>query len=333
MRPRLIGVEAGGRGPGEGNNAVRMTDVGKTGIAQGYKSRFLLDGDGQLLHTHSVSAGLDYPGIGPQLAHLGMSGRLEFRSALDDEALQALKFFARTEGIIFALESAHAGAEARSSWPGSWDRGKTLVVNMSGRGDKDIFISAPHLGRGELGELSERRGGTAGKGKIGTGFRNVWCNARIKEERMEISLASISDCPRILELQHLSYRQEAEIYGDYKIPPLTQTLGELREEFSNSTTFIIRVNQSIIGSIRAFVKDGKCHIGRLIVHPDFQNKGIGYLLMGTVETYFRIIGISNFELFTGDKSEKNLYFYRKLGYKRFKVESLNEKINLVYLRK
>ena len=143
--PRLIGVEAGGRGPGEGNNAVRMTDVGKTGIAQGYKSRFLLNGDGQLLHTHSVSAGLDYPGIGPQLAYLGMSGRLEFRSALDEEALQALKFFARTEGIIFALESAHAGAEAikvaRELGPG-----KALVVNMSGRGDKDIFISAPHLG-------------------------------------------------------------------------------------------------------------------------------------------------------------------------------------------
>ena len=122
--PQLIGVEAGGRGPGEGNNAVRMTDVGKTGIAQGYKSRFLLNGDGQLLHTHSVSAGLDYPGIGPQLAHLGMSGRLEFRSALDDEALQALKFFARTEGIIFALESAHAAGRRRSNWRRSWGRGR-----------------------------------------------------------------------------------------------------------------------------------------------------------------------------------------------------------------
>ncbi|MDC7220226.1 MAG: tryptophan synthase subunit beta [Spirochaetales bacterium] len=142
--PRLIGVEAGGRGAGEGNNAVRMTDVGKTGIAQGYKSRFLLDGDGQLLHTHSVSAGLDYPGIGPQLAHLGVSGRLEFRSALDDEALDALKFFARTEGIIFALESAHAGAQA-IKLAKELGPGKTLVVNMSGRGDKDIFISAPHL--------------------------------------------------------------------------------------------------------------------------------------------------------------------------------------------
>jgi tryptophan synthase beta chain len=143
--PRLIGVEAGGRGAGEGNNAVRMTDVGKTGIAQGYKSRFLLNGDGQLLHTHSVSAGLDYPGIGPQLAFLGTSGRVEFTSAQDDEALDALKFFARTEGVIFALESAHAGAAAMKLAK-ELGKGKSLVVNMSGRGDKDIFISAPHLG-------------------------------------------------------------------------------------------------------------------------------------------------------------------------------------------
>jgi tryptophan synthase beta chain len=157
--PRLIGVEAGGRGAGEGNNAVRMTDVGKTGIAQGYKSRFLLDGDGQLLETHSVSAGLDYPGIGPQLAHLGVAGRVEFRSALDKEALEALKFFARTEGILFALESAHAGVQAMKLAK-ELGPGKTLVVNMSGRGDKDIFISAPHLAGDSwkqfLGEEVER---------------------------------------------------------------------------------------------------------------------------------------------------------------------------------
>ena len=142
--PRLIGVEAGGRGEGQGNNAVRMDDSGRPGIVQGYKSYFLLDEDGQVLPTHSISAGLDYPGIGPQLAELGRSGRVEFESATDQQALDALKFFARTEGIIFAMESAHAGAAAlriaRELGPG-----KKLVVNMSGRGDKDIFISAAAL--------------------------------------------------------------------------------------------------------------------------------------------------------------------------------------------
>lgn len=142
--PRLIGVEAGGRGPGSGNNAVRMDDSGRPGIVQGYKSYFLLDDDGQVLPTHSISAGLDYPGIGPQLAELGRSGRVEFEAASDEQALDALKFFARTEGIIFAMESAHAGSAA-IRLAKELGTGKSLIVNMSGRGDKDIFISAAAL--------------------------------------------------------------------------------------------------------------------------------------------------------------------------------------------
>ncbi len=141
---RMVGVEAGGRGPGEGNNAVRMSGVGRPGIIQGYKSRFLRDDDGQVLDTHSISAGLDYPGIGPQLAALGEEGRLEFTDAKDEEALEALKFFARTEGVIFAMESAHAGAAAmRLAKEMTPDQ--NLIINMSGRGDKDIFISAAAL--------------------------------------------------------------------------------------------------------------------------------------------------------------------------------------------
>ena len=144
--PRLVAVEAGGRGAGPGNNAVRMSGTGSTGVVQGYKSRFLLDGDGQVLPTHSVSAGLDYPGIGPQLAALGESGRIEFTSATDAEALEALRFFARNEGILFALESAHAGAAAMRIAP-KLPRDAVLVVNMSGRGDKDLFITARELDR------------------------------------------------------------------------------------------------------------------------------------------------------------------------------------------
>ena len=139
--PRLIGVEAGGRGKGLGENAVRMGGEARPGVVQGYKSYFLLDDDGQVQDTHSVSAGLDYAGIGPQLAHLGKTGRVEFSSALDNEVIEAVKFFARNEGVLFALESAHAGAEAIRLAP-QLPKDKALVVNMSGRGDKDIFISA-----------------------------------------------------------------------------------------------------------------------------------------------------------------------------------------------
>lgn len=145
LSTRLIGVEAGGRGPGRGNNAMRMTGgASRDGVAHGYKSRFLMDDDGTVQDTHSISAGLDYPGIGPQLANLGATGRVEFTSASDEEALEALVFFARQEGVMFALESAHAGAAA-IALAKTMGPEKTIVVNMSGRGDKDLFITAKAL--------------------------------------------------------------------------------------------------------------------------------------------------------------------------------------------
>ena len=147
--PRLIGVEAGGVGPGIGENAVRMSGkAARDGIMHGYKSRFLLDEDGQALPTRSISAGLDYCGIGPQLATLGKQGRVEFTYARDEEALNAVKFFARNEGVLFAMESAHAGAEAIKLAP-TLPKDKAIIVNMSGRGDKDVFITCPVFRREE----------------------------------------------------------------------------------------------------------------------------------------------------------------------------------------
>ena len=139
----MIGAEAGGVGPNIGENASRMTgNASREGIVQGYKSRFLLDDDGQSLPTRSISAGLDYMGIGPQLAALGMKGRIEFTSILDKEVLEALNFFAKNEGVLFALESAHAGAAAMKIAK-EIPKDKAIIINMSGRGDKDVFISSP----------------------------------------------------------------------------------------------------------------------------------------------------------------------------------------------
>lgn len=139
---RLVAVEAGGIGEGRGNNAVRMAGEGKAGIVHGYKSKFLLNKDGQVEETRSISAGLDYAGIGPELADLGDKKRIEFTSACDREVLEAVKLFAKNEGLIFALESAHAGAEALKLAP-KMSTSDVIVVNMSGRGDKDIFITSP----------------------------------------------------------------------------------------------------------------------------------------------------------------------------------------------
>lgn len=143
--PRLIGAEAGGIGPEIGQNASRMTgNASREGIVQGYKSRFLLDEDGQSLPTRSISAGLDYMGIGPQLAALGKSGRVEFTSILDKEVLEAVSFFAKNEGVLFALESAHAGAAAMKIAK-EVPKDKAIIINMSGRGDKDVFITSPEF--------------------------------------------------------------------------------------------------------------------------------------------------------------------------------------------
>lgn len=139
----LIGVEAGGKGKKISEHAVRFPG-GSIGVIEGYKSYFLQDSDGNLQKTYSISAGLDYPGIGPQLAYLAKMGRVEFTSVTDKEALEAFKLLAKLEGIIPALESAHAVAEAVKLAP-KLRKDRIIVVNISGRGDKDLFIVAKEL--------------------------------------------------------------------------------------------------------------------------------------------------------------------------------------------
>jgi tryptophan synthase beta chain len=140
---RLIGVEAGGRGPKLGEHAARFQG-GAPGVLQGTYSYVLQDDDGQIALTHSVSAGLDYASIGPEHAALHDSGRAEYVSATDDAALEATVKLARTEGILPALESAHAVAECIRMAP-TLSRHDILVVNLSGRGDKDMGILSREL--------------------------------------------------------------------------------------------------------------------------------------------------------------------------------------------
>lgn len=133
---RLIGVEAGGRGSSPGDHGATLCH-GEEGILHGARSLFLQDKDGQIGDTHSIAAGLDYPGVGPELAYLQAVGRLQPVSVTDEEALSAFSFLSRKEGIIPALESSHAVAYARKI---ATECGKDdiLVINLSGRGDKDV---------------------------------------------------------------------------------------------------------------------------------------------------------------------------------------------------
>jgi tryptophan synthase beta chain len=141
---RMIGVEAGGTGSQLGLHAARFMAGGSVGVLQGTKSYLLQDESGQIAATHSISAGLDYASIGPQHAYLYDQGRVEYVSISDDEALEAFQLLSRTEGIIPALESSHAIAHAAKLAP-TMPKESIIVVNLSGRGDKDVNTVAEIL--------------------------------------------------------------------------------------------------------------------------------------------------------------------------------------------
>jgi len=144
---KLLGIEAGGRGPGLGDNSATLT-YGRPGVLQGCYTMILQDDDGQVQETHSVSAGLDYSGVGPEHALLMAIGRVTYEQATDDEALDALAECCHLEGILPAIETAHAFAGARR-----WARdnpGKRILIGLSGRGDKDMPTLQKTLLEGKL---------------------------------------------------------------------------------------------------------------------------------------------------------------------------------------
>ena len=145
---------------------------------------------------------------------------------------------------------------------------------------------------------------------------------------IEIKQASLEDADMILQLQIQAYLTEAEIYNDYGIPPLIQSFNEIKQEFSQQI-FLKAIEKgeeeeeeggdqtmTIVGSVRAYLERGTAYIGRLIVKPEYQNKGIGTKLMEAIEQHFRFG--NRYELFTGHKSTQNLHLYQKLGYYEFK---------------
>lgn len=152
------------------------------------------------------------------------------------------------------------------------------------------------------------------------------------ETTLPIERAQAADAAEILALQKLAYQSEAAITNDYAIPPLTQTLENITAQFADHVFLKVVEEGKIIGSARAYQDDkGTCFIGRLIVDPERQNKGLGTRILQAIEQAFP--SARRFELFTGTKSERNLYFYQKAGYRPFKEETLSEKVTLVYLEK
>lgn len=148
---------------------------------------------------------------------------------------------------------------------------------------------------------------------------------------MVIEKAEMNDMEEILALQKLAYQSEAELYDDYSIPPLKQSLESIKEDFSKMIILKAVEEGKIVGSVRAFEENEVCRIGRLIVHPAQQNRGFGKLLIHHIEDCFS--ACKKYSLFTGNKSLKNLSFYGRLGYRSVKEEQVNENLTLVYLDK
>jgi phosphoribosylanthranilate isomerase len=148
---------------------------------------------------------------------------------------------------------------------------------------------------------------------------------------VNVEPATTYNAGEILALQKLAYQSEAQLNGDFTISPLTQTLAEMESDLVRLTTLKVTLGGRIIGSVRADLVEGTCRIGRLIVHPEWENHGIGGRLLREIEARFP--QAARYELFTSARSARNLYLYRKMGYQAFREQPLNERVTLVYLEK
>jgi ribosomal protein S18 acetylase RimI-like enzyme len=146
-----------------------------------------------------------------------------------------------------------------------------------------------------------------------------------------VAAAGVDDADVILALQKRAYESEARLYDDWSIPPLTQSIESLREEFASSVVLKAVDGERIVGSVRARESGGTCHVGRLIVDPELQGGGIGTRLMRSVETAFP--AARRFELFTGSRSESNIRLYERLGYNKLREQVLSPAVTLVFMEK
>ena len=147
----------------------------------------------------------------------------------------------------------------------------------------------------------------------------------------DIGPARVGEAQQILKLQYLCYQSEAAIYDDWAIPPLTQTLWQLLEEYDAGEVLVARVGEEVVGSVRGRLEGDTCQVGRLIVHPRLQGRGIGTRLMAAIEE--RFAEAERYELFTGHLSEGNIRLYHRLGYQEFREEEVSSRLRLIYLEK
>lgn len=149
--------------------------------------------------------------------------------------------------------------------------------------------------------------------------------------RVTIRPATPGDSETLLALQQRAYQSEARLYDDWTLPPLTQSLASMREDIATMTVLAAVAGDTIIGSVRGLLGEGICHIGRLLVDPEYQGQGIGTALLDAIENHFPEAKV--FQLFTGSRSSGNLHLYHRLGYREFRRQTVAPHLELVFLRK
>jgi ribosomal protein S18 acetylase RimI-like enzyme len=150
-------------------------------------------------------------------------------------------------------------------------------------------------------------------------------------DNIQIKIASIDDANKILEIQKTAFLDQARIYNNYQLPPLTQSLESIENEFDGKTFLKAVLKGQIIASVRYEVVNGYVSIDRIVVEPEYQNRGIGTRLLREIES--RVPNAIAFQLFTGNKSDRNIYLYEKIGYKVIKNQTTDQGIKLLYMEK
>jgi phosphoribosylanthranilate isomerase len=257
------------------------------------------------------------------------------RGPIGGRALDRYAHAASSEPSLL-LDAAAPGLYGGSGRTADWDWAREIAARHP------VFLAGgltPENVAGAIQAVRPRGVDTASGVELSAGKKDLKKmaafvhNARAAERDFaaRIEPARVDDLGDILALQKLAYRSEAELYGDFSIPPLTQTPAEIRSEFGSLRFLKATANGRLVGSVRADNRDGTCRIGRLIVHPEWQNRGIGGRLLRGAEEMFP--EADRFELYTGERSERNLHLYQKAGYREFKRQALNERITLIYLEK
>lgn len=153
----------------------------------------------------------------------------------------------------------------------------------------------------------------------------------MSKDNIQIKIATLDDANKILEIQKAAFLDQARLYNNYQLPPLTQSLESIEKEFNGKTFLKVLLKKRIIASVRFKVRDDNVTIDRIVVEPEYQNQGIGRLLLEEIES--RVPDAAAFHLFTGNKSERNIYLYEKMGYKVIKSQLTDQGIKLLYMEK